>query len=145
MSEAMSGLNRPADIIPKSIDISLENTVNNMGKTLGLFKIILAENSLISFQKNSGFGQGENVLWISFLPASCLCGTSGCLGEEERCVLGTEALQDACTQSNSEELLETLPVCIERRVGHISSQQWPQFSGLYYEFQRLVDVFLQDL
>lgn len=38
MSEAMSGLNRPADIIPKSIDISLETTLSIIWeKKLGLF------------------------------------------------------------------------------------------------------------
>lgn len=135
MSEAMSGLNCPADIISKSIDISLENTVNNMGKTLDCLKSSWQKTAWSLSKKKGGFGQGENVLWISFLPASCLCGTSGCLREEERCVLGSEALQDACTQSNSEELLETLPVCVERRVGHIFLSNGPNSQACTMNFR----------
>lgn len=71
--------------------------------------------------------------------------TSGGLRAEEQCgPPDPETLWDAHAQNDSEELLKALPVFVERRVGHVSSQQLPQFSGWYYEFQRAVGVFLQE-
>lgn len=98
-------------------------------------------------KKKSVFEQGENVLFPTcILPVWHLSLLPLLDASERSCdvSLSAEALRDGCSQSNAKELLEPLPVCVERRAGHVSSQQCPKFSELYYEFRSEVGVFLQD-
>lgn len=101
MSEAMSGLNCPADIISKSTDISLENTANNMGKTLDCLKSSWQKTAW-SLSKKKGwvwprwecsldlFPACILPVWHLWMPrrggAMCprLRGTAGCLHSEQQ-------------------------------------------------------------